>query len=1238
MNSGTGAGAEGQEAGADGRPRGADGQEAGADGGQERADDLAAVAVLHAVLAGAGLDLTATEVADALWLALHTPGPDRPAPQDAEPAPGGGAPRPARPADGVPRAPANPEPREPAPPNVEPPPEEPMPAPGPLSGPAEPAPPTRHPVLALTGPRPGTTASAVRVPGVAGLPHALAVARGLRPLKRRVASLHRFELDEAATAQASADSHGLQVVLRPQRARWLDLVLAVDESMTMRVWHDTVAELDRLLSTSGIFRRVRRVPFDRWDAMEAAVPDGSRTVVLVVTDGVGPAWQRGSARHTLARWARKVPTAVLQPLPLRLWPGTALPAELMRVRSSRPAPPNHLLDAYDPWLPARLAARAELPVPVLEIGDWSLAPWAELMASRGGSATLRVIDAAAPPRPVASPSPPAPGESVRLDAQERLLAFKGMVSDEAYELAGHLAQVDPLTLPVMRVIQAAALPGTSPSCLSEVLLSGMMLVEQPLERFDVFSFDPGIRSLLRMVVPGTDARRTVDTVSDFITPRLGRSRDFPALIADRTGTLELPGSRDPFAELDAPGPERLSAESGEPASADDVGQGSGQGSAADTPAHPSLEYVVRVRATASPTAEKYLFNGYLVGDRLVLTAIGPWVPRYASLVQLHPDLERPGASGLWHRTVPVWEGQGVQLLRVDATTWPVAGPVPRVRWGRPHELAVNILSVRAPDGDEGGEPEYRKGSVGMLTVRRSRGGAYVNEYVVEPLPPLPPGAALFDGPLLVGVVRPRSPRGSKARQNVAVSPADRFTQEFGFAVEVGPTAVEQASAAVDGSRTIRVVAPPPRRDNLPQQMSRTGTQETGARERLGSLLTSASTARVFHSWSPQHERELLLDYLHLHRVRYSAVWWVEASTIPEMRRAIAGFAAPAGAAERLDDALAWFAAHEGWLVAFVGAGSPADAEEVARTLGPGGTVVITACADAYVGNPSGTLDGGSSEATTGPPEDIDGLADFLGDVVVWLDPPIPLSLFAPLASDDALRRALLRLREESLLEFEDSGTLLSHRGAVPVLPAVESRRPDNVGPRGPGLVAELLMTAFQDGLVYHDVADAMRQVAHLARVVPPGQDTVSMVRLFGTVGTYLIRHSQGRLGVELAERACEVDRQESWDDGDRRGEGFFRRARLFEEALASGLEAFAGLSTVSVHAWQGVTASDDRLEFVRLHQLLRDAYNAVRHKDPRGFPGFLQALALSDDLLGSEHPLTRDIAVAVGNGGGPPGQ
>ncbi len=122
--------------------------------------------------------------------------------------------------------------------------------------------------------------------------------------------------------------------------------------------------------------------------------------------------------------------------------------------------------------------RPGLPVPVLELDELSLRPWAELIASHGGRAALRVIDAESPPDAVLFDEAVADEHPT---AAERVQAFQAAASPHAYDLAGHLAAVDPLTLPVMRLIQAAALPHSSPVCLAEVLLSGLMHLDSPLE-------------------------------------------------------------------------------------------------------------------------------------------------------------------------------------------------------------------------------------------------------------------------------------------------------------------------------------------------------------------------------------------------------------------------------------------------------------------------------------------------------------------------------------------------------------------------------------------------------------------------------------------------------------------------------------------------------------------------------------------------------------------------------------
>ena len=53
-------------------------------------------------------------------------------------------------------------------------------------------------------------------------------------------------------------------------------------------------------------------------------PTGRRVTVLV-SDCAGPLWHSGRAHRLLHQLARQAPTAVLQPLPQRMWNRTRLP-------------------------------------------------------------------------------------------------------------------------------------------------------------------------------------------------------------------------------------------------------------------------------------------------------------------------------------------------------------------------------------------------------------------------------------------------------------------------------------------------------------------------------------------------------------------------------------------------------------------------------------------------------------------------------------------------------------------------------------------------------------------------------------------------------------------------------------------------------------------------------------------------------------------------------------------------
>ena len=102
----------------------------------------------------------------------------------------------------------------------------------------------------------GIRAVPIRVPAAAALPDRLAIVRSLRPLMRRVPSRMYLVLDEVETAEQTAQQCMVanrasvvpQVSLQPSSQRWLDIVVIVDEWVTMSIWRRTAAEFIELIS------------------------------------------------------------------------------------------------------------------------------------------------------------------------------------------------------------------------------------------------------------------------------------------------------------------------------------------------------------------------------------------------------------------------------------------------------------------------------------------------------------------------------------------------------------------------------------------------------------------------------------------------------------------------------------------------------------------------------------------------------------------------------------------------------------------------------------------------------------------------------------------------------------------------------------------------------------------------------------------------------------------------------
>ncbi|MER5864371.1 SAV_2336 N-terminal domain-related protein [Kitasatospora sp. NPDC002040] len=394
-------------------------------------------------------------------------------------------------------------------------------------------------------------AGTVATPSAPMLARPLDLQRALRPLKRHVPDPRRVLLDEGATAHRLAEAlrgpgrvHWLPV-LRPSSERWLSLRLVLDCGPTMALWRPLARELALLLRQTGAFRQVTSARLTADGVLSGAQP-GPRTVTLLLSDAMGPQWRPGPAGD---RWYRTLggllgrgPVAVVQPLPERLWPLTALPAGPGVLSSAEAGAAN---SRYG-FAPLDHGPGAGPVLPVLEADPEWLANWAALVGSPGGTevvgAAVRI--GAGPPQGEQRTAPDPAG----LGAEELVRRFRAVASREAYTLAGLAALTTP-ALPVLRLLQRAAFARPRPQHLAELVVSGL-LAERP-GHHDRFDFRPGVRELLVHTLPRSLTHQAVALlirVGEQIAARAGLvPNELAAIAATDTEGAPVTAERRPFA-------------------------------------------------------------------------------------------------------------------------------------------------------------------------------------------------------------------------------------------------------------------------------------------------------------------------------------------------------------------------------------------------------------------------------------------------------------------------------------------------------------------------------------------------------------------------------------------------------------------------------------------------------------------------------------------------------------------
>ncbi|MGW4160597.1 NaeI family type II restriction endonuclease [Streptomyces sp. NPDC004788] len=392
---------------------------------------------------------------------------------------------------------------------------------------------------------------AVAAPHAAGLPRALELTRALRPWKRRWPQGRHGELDIDATVDGYARSGELIPVFKAAPERWFDLVLVVDRSPGMRVWGETVAEFTTVLDRLGAFRtlQVADLTFDAHGAPRAPgalrSADGRRLVV-VVSDCMADAWRRPDVWHLLRAWAGAHPTAVLNPLPTKLWRRGGLNLPTTRFTPAAPGSPRSRVPVEPPGLLGQTERPEEgnwLPVPVLSLTPHSLGRWSRTLMRGDPEGCTAVL---VPPtgRTTAGPARP---PTVPLPAAELARRFLRTASPRAARLAVLCAPFDRFSLRLLHLVREKLVPEAQIADVAEVVTSGVFEVTQDRGGTVELALPAGAREVLREHLPAHEVWALHQALDQHIADR-GTSRTrLPSVAYDTNGPHDLAAEREAFA-------------------------------------------------------------------------------------------------------------------------------------------------------------------------------------------------------------------------------------------------------------------------------------------------------------------------------------------------------------------------------------------------------------------------------------------------------------------------------------------------------------------------------------------------------------------------------------------------------------------------------------------------------------------------------------------------------------------
>ena len=392
----------------------------------------------------------------------------------------------------------------------------------------------------------------IQISAAKALRSQLELARALRPLMRRVPSRTQWQLDEATTATQTAECGFICPVFVPKPERWFDLAIVVEESQSLKIWQETIAELCSLVESVGAFRQVKiwRFVTDPEAWIKPEHPE--HHLIWFISDCTSALWDESPIYRTLQKWGEKAPLVLIQLFPEKLWGRTALGLGTpLRFAASSPGLPVSALTPIGLDKTEEQTQSIKSPsvrFPVISLEPEPLKRWAKVTT---GIPTAQVSGVHIDLRHLSLGAEDPLDDEIDDEAKVRLFSLSASLT--ARKLAGLMAAA-PVSLPVVHLIQKTLLPESTQIHLAEVFMSGLIrsfpVPNQPDQKEYDFLSDT-VRDRLSASVSIPQSLAVIQAISAQVSERLGLgTKSFRALIAlSSTLNTDQQTLIRPFAEL-----------------------------------------------------------------------------------------------------------------------------------------------------------------------------------------------------------------------------------------------------------------------------------------------------------------------------------------------------------------------------------------------------------------------------------------------------------------------------------------------------------------------------------------------------------------------------------------------------------------------------------------------------------------------------------------------------------------